>query len=971
MVRTFPSLSRASFLPAALLGLALPLLAQDPGRAHSKAPDAKKWEHETSDIPVDPRIHFGWLHNGMRYAWMKNGEPKNRCYVRLHVDVGSLGEKDDERGIAHFLEHMVFNGSAHYPAGTLVEWFQRHGMSFGGDTNAGTSVSDTVYQLDLPTSDATSIAEGLVVLRDFADGALLEQKEIDSERGIIDAEERERDSPDYRMFVNKWKIELAGTRLPDRIPIGVKSVRDKFTSESFRAFYRRWYRAENFTLLLVGDLGDLDPAPMIEKTFADARSPADPLDAEPPMGVPTLSTRTFVVPEPDASSVNLSIRRVIPWKEKPDDRQHVAEDLPLDVARRMLDLRFEELAKREGAPFIAASVDSLRSGYRVEDGESLSIACAPEKWAEALAACEAELRRAIEFGFEDSELAEVRADMLRGLDEAVAREKTQSSVGLVGELVDAAEERVVPVAAATQRSLVKPIVEGLTSKVCSERFAAAWKQGTLLVSASGKLDLGADGAKTLQEAYEKSVATPVEKRTKEEEKPFAYATDPAKSGEIASRSRVDEFDLDEIVFANGVRLHVKKTDFKEKQILVSLSVGEGTLSAEPKQQALVTAIGETFELGGLGAHSADDLRKLNAGKVVGGNFGIAPDRFVFSGGTTKEDLVRELELLRAHLVDPGWREEGLRELKKGLPVFFDSLEHRHGGPITRKFVPEYYSGDDRFRFPEPSEFDPITTTSMKEWLAPRIDGAPIDLVLVGDLDVDAAVAAAAQTLGTLPKRREKNAYEAKRTPVHPQPGLRRDYEIDTEVQKTLVFVLFPTADGRDTATRRRIRFLAEVLSDRLRVDVREKIGASYSPSASAELGEVYPDDGVIAIQCMADPEKVDALVETCLAVADGMATKGLTEEEVERQRKPAQAKARDAVRMNGFWLESLSRLFSKANVFEELRTFSKFFDEVKVADLDPLAKEYLKRERASVAIVAPKKKPQGEATEAAAPPKKE
>jgi len=206
-----PFLLLASVVPA----LVAPVFGQ------SKAVETRKWEHERSDIAADPRIHFGRLDNGMRYAWMKNVEPKQRCYLRLHVDVGSLAEKDDERGMAHYLEHMAFNGSRHYPAGTLIEWFQKHGMAFGADTNASTGFSETVYQIDLPTSDKDSITEGLGVLRDFADGLLLEKKEVDSERGVIDAEERERDSPDYRMLVRSWDIELAGTRIPQRIPIGV------------------------------------------------------------------------------------------------------------------------------------------------------------------------------------------------------------------------------------------------------------------------------------------------------------------------------------------------------------------------------------------------------------------------------------------------------------------------------------------------------------------------------------------------------------------------------------------------------------------------------------------------------------------------------------------------------------------------------------------------------------------------------
>ncbi len=944
-----------------------------PASGQSKVAEARKWEHERSDIPADPRIHFGRFDNGMRYAWMKNVEPKQRCYLRLHVDVGSLAEKDDERGMAHYLEHMAFNGSRHYPAGTLIEWFQKHGMAFGADTNAFTGLSETVYQIDLPTSDKDAITEGLGVLRDFADGLLLEKKEVDSERGVIDAEERERDSPDHRILVRSWQIELAGTRIPLREPIGVKSVRDKFTSDSIRAFYRRWYRPENFTFLLVGDLGDLDPSALIQKTFADGASPAEALATEPQVGAPTFETRFFAIPEKDASSVTVALERAVPWADRADDQAELKKDLPLRIARDILNLRFQELVKREGAPFLSATAYSLRDDLRAEDGEGLSITCTPEKWAQALSACEMELRRALEFGFEDSELAEVRADLLRNFDEAVDREKTRSSPSCVDELVRAAEERQVPAAAAAERSILRPLVEALDVKTCSEAFAADWKRGALIVAASGNLDLGPEAAKTLRETYETSAKTAVERGEKEASKPFAYASDASKSGAIASRAHVDEFDLEEIVFQNGVKLHVKQTDFKKKQILVSASIGEGQLTLEPKQQALSSATAEVYEASGLGAHSVDELRKLDAGKEVQVGFGVDVDHFVLAGATTKEDLLRELELLTAYLTDPGWREEGLRELKKSLPVYFDSLEHQHGGPISSQFIPEFYSGDDRFRFTKLAEFEAVTTAALRAWLAPRLDKAPIDLTIVGDVDVDAVVTAAARTLGELPQRRAAKPCEERRKPVQLQAGLKRSYEIETDVEKTLVLILYPATDGRDAARRRLVHYLSQVLSDRLRVEVREKLGASYSPGSGANLSEIYPGDGWIAVQAMAEPDKVGALVEACFKVTDDMAEKGLTAEEVERQRKPAQAEIRDRVRTNSYWVDALSRLHSRQNVFDDMRTYATFVDTIQVSDLQPLAKEYLKRERASVAIVAPKKKAASDESKGAevTPPKKD
>jgi zinc protease len=927
------------------------------GPAASKRIAPRPWEHERSDIPADPRIRFGALENGMRFAWMRNSEPKFRSYLRLHVDVGSLAEKEDERGMAHFLEHMAFNGTRHWPDTSLIEWFQRHGMAFGADTNAHTGFSETVYEIDLPTSDADSLAEGLAVLRDFADGILLEAKQVDGEKGVIDAEERERDSPSYRILERSWKIELAGSRIPERIPIGVKSVRDRFTPDSVRTFYRRWYRPENMTLLLVGDLGDLDPSDRIRKAFADFAAPTSPLEREPAVGAPTFAHRTYAILEKDASEEMIGLGQAKPYEDHGDDVAHAKTDLPLRFARSMLDLRLHELSKREGAPFLSAETNPERAdGLRVEDGEALSIRCTGEKWSEALAACELELRRALELGFDDSELAEIRADALRGLDEAVERERTRSSASCVSELLEAAEERHVATSAETDRSIYKPMIEALDAKACSAAYTKAWKEGATILGATGNLDLGADAEKRLEEALRASRKVPVEAREKAEKKPFAYSSDPARAGAIAKRAHVDEFDLDEVVFENGVRLHVKKTDFKEKQVYASAQIGEGELSLDVKQRVLRFAAAAALTGGGLGAHDADELRRLTAGKTVGVGFEVGDQSFELGGPTTREDLLLECELMRAYLVDPGWREEGLRQFEKQVPVLFDSLEHQPGGPITLSFLPELYSGDERTKFPERAQFEGVTTAAEKEWLGASLGDAPIDLALVGDLDVEAAVTAAARTFGLLPKRRAADRHEYRRGPVELVPGLRRTYEIDTEVPKSLILISYPATDGRDSTTRRRLSFLANVLSDRLRVEVREKLGASYSPGAGVAIGEVRPNDGWIAVQAMAEPDKAEELAETCVKVADLMAEQGLTQEEVERQRKPAQAEIRDRLRTNEYWLEVLSRLHWNEKAFDDARTFPTYVDTIQAADLDPLAKAYLGKARASVAIVAPKKK---------------
>jgi zinc protease len=471
---------------------------------------------------------------------------------------------------------------------------------------------------------------------------------------------------------------------------------------------------------------------------------------------------------------------------------------------------------------------------------------------------------------------------------------------------------------------------------------------------SGNVDLGADASRVVREAWEKGFSAPVEARAAEASAPFAYASDPATKGAIASRSHADEFDLEEVTFENGVRLHVKKTDFQEKQILAYALVGEGELAIDPKDRVLAIAAPLVLVGGGLEAHDQDQIRRLTAGRAVGVGLSLGEQAFVLGGATTREDLLLQCELMRAYLVAPGWREEGLRQLAKQVPVIFESFEHQPQGPITREFLPELYSGDERMKFPDRARFESLTTDEVKKWLQASLEAAPIDLVFVGDLDVESVVEDVARTFGTLPERRARDPHEDRRNPVEITQGLRRDFSIDTEVPKTFVLIAYPATDGREAATRRRLEFLSRVLMDRLRVQVREKLGAAYAPSAGVRVSETIPKDGWIGVQAMAEPEETEKLVEACLTVADEMAAEGLTEEEIERQRNPGRAEIRERLRTNSYWLDALSDLHAGKDVFADLRTYPTFIDSIEVAELDQLAKEYLGRARASIVTVAPK-----------------
>jgi len=929
----------------------------EPAWATRPAHGVRAWEHESSDIPVDPRIHFGHLESGLRYAWADNPEPKDRVYLRMHVDAGSLAETERERGLAHFLEHMAFNGSEHFAAGTLIEWFQEHGMGFGADTNAHTAFSETVYKLDLPARDEETIREGLTVLRDFAGGLQLADEEVQAEKGVIDGEERENDDVQYRIFEQRIAEQYRGTRYAERIPIGAKAVRDTFDESRVRGFYERWYRPENITLIVVGDLRGLSPEELIAEAFGDFEGPGTPVALEPDRGHASGEELAYVITEPELSVALLTVAELKPYEDRPDTIALRRERLPLRLARQMVNLRFSEKVKEEGTPYLEASVGAA-GGLQIFEGGELRVAAAPERWKEAMTAALLELRGALEFGFQVPELEEVRADWRRALDEAVEREATAPSRSLFDPLLDAAKEGGVPTDAETEREILLPALDTLTPEDCLEALRADWEGGARCLNAIGNLSLE-DPALQLGAVYDAAFAMELEPPKAVEAIPFAYCSDPADAGAVASRESLEELGLTQVVFENGVRLNVKQTDFEERQILLRVRVGDGELALD-ERGLVVAAIGaDAYTGGGLEAHSIDDLRRLLAGREVGVSMSVEPDHFRLEGATTAEDLLLELELLCATLEHPGYRPGVLGLIHQQLPLVFEQYRHRFNGPLLFEFLPAALLGDPRGQllgldhFPSLEALETIDIDEVRNVFSAALSGAPIEVTIVGDLDVEETIRLVARTFGALPVRAGEFETKPAPRPAWIEPGVRLESEVETADTSAQVLILFPAADGSETARRRNTYFLGRIVDDRLRLKVREELGAAYSPFAGAEASRTFPRLGAVMIQAASDPTKVDALVEACAGIASDLAENGVTPEEVHRLAEPLLAALRDARRTNEYWIDVLDECQRTPSILVELRDVVEFYEHLDARALSELAASCLDPERSSVLVVRP------------------
>lgn len=958
MEHSRPSWLRLPYLAATFLAIGVFAPSATTQEQTFPAGTVRTWAHEESDLKVDGRIHYGSLPTGMRYAWVNNPEPQDRVYLRLHVDAGSFGETDTELGMAHFLEHMAFNGSEHFEAGTLIEWFQGHGMSFGADTNAHTAFSETVYKLDMPGRDEASLRDGMQVMRDFAGGMTIAEAEVQAEKGVIDGEQRERDSAGFRAFVKSLNKSYAGTLLSSRLPIGTKEVRDEFTSESVTAFYRRWYRPENMTMVIVGDLRDFDPSVLIEEYFGDFEGPGTPVEMEPVLGTPTMEELVFSIYEPEIPSVQISVSSLKLFADNKDTIAQRKEDLALQVAHSMMALRFSEAIKKPETPYLSASVSNA-GGLEIFEGGDLSLSADPEKWEEAMIAAYVELRIALNFGFQEAELSEIRAGILRSLEESVDRESTAHSASIREAILAEIESGAVPTSAVYDRELYKPALETLTVEDCLKALRKNWRGGKPSITAMGSLDLE-NAEEALMSAYKAAKEVKIAEGAIIEVKPFAYASSADNAGEVKRQEFLEDLGFWQVEYANGVRINVKKTDFQENQILMSARVGEGNLAID--EEDFVSAAFAGFGVytgGGLGEHDSDELRRITAGKQVGVGMTVEDDHFSFSGATTSEDLQLQFELACAYLEHPGYRPDLLNVIRAQVPLIFEQFKHTPAGPMLFEFAPQVVTGGKRASllglsyFPTLEEFQGVDMEGMRAAIEPHLKAAPIELTLVGDLDVNQVIALGAQTFGALETRREVEPYSDRRKGVKVVAGVKVERSIDTADEKATLMMLFPTTDGTVAKNRRNLSFLGTIVSDRLRLEVRERLGAAYSPGAQAESSQIYHGLGGLLIQANGDPTKINELVDACRGVALSLATEGVTAEEVDRLSGPLLNQLRDAQRTNGYWLSTLDQAQGRPASLDELRVLVSFYENLSVEDLSALAAEYLQPDRASVLVVLP------------------
>lgn len=936
---------------AAIIKKALKPAKSDRSRAKGVA---RKWAHELSDIKPDANTIYGKLDNGMRYIIHKNALPPGRVSLRLHVDAGSLSEKESQRGLAHFLEHMVFNGTDTFPnADTLVPELQRLGIAFGANANAYTSFDETVYMMDLPNIKKETVDLGFNVMGDFADGAHLTDEEIEEERGVISAEKTSTDSVNFRMMEKQFTQLLPNSLLPKRFPIGIDEVIDNAPRSEFVDFYTNHYTPEKMTFIVVGDIDVEEMKKRIMDTFAGMKNPAKKApDAT--IGDASLAKglNAHVFADKELTSTSVSLMTVKKKEKQIDTTENRAEGIPLAIANSIINRRFSRLAKQEGSVITSGSTSNSVLFREAEIG-SIEVNAKDGNWQAALPVMEQELRRAIKHGFTKAEFDEVVTNLINSYEQTILSAPTRKTPAIASDFAKHVHGDFVYSTPEEDLKILKANLAKITPETCHKALQASWDTPDLaLVLSTKEKPEGAE--KSLVSLYKRSQIVNVDPVEEKEVTTFAY-TDFGKAGKVVSQKKIDDLGIHQIVFENGVKVNYKKTDFSKNSINMVATFGDGLIN-KPKVHGIEMLANVVMNGGGLGKHSVDDLRSLLAGKNVGVSFGIGEESFTLSGGCTPEDLELQLQLLCASLTDPGYRAEAERQFKAGLPMLFAQLKHSTAG-AGAQLNSWMHGGDYRFEAPNEEKLKAVSTSDVKTWLAPYFEKAELELGLVGDIDEAKLIPLLAKTVGALPKRSMKAVIKDEARVINvPKAPVTQSFYYDTKVDKAIVLIRWKAEDNtqKDSKLAKQAQMLGKIVSDRMRIKLREELGEAYSPGANTSLSSTYKNVGFVTAYSPVKTKDIESVSKAIIKIGNEIATNGATEDELKRAHTPMIGQLKKEKRDNGYWLGIVANAQTKPYVLDRARNRDKEYAEVTLEQVNALAKKYLTPERAIQMPIIPK-----------------
>ena len=862
-------------------------------------------------IPVDPDVRIGKLDNGLIYYIRHNNWPENRAEFYIAQKVGSIQEDDNQRGLAHFLEHMAFNGSKHFKGNELLRWCESIGVKFGTDLNAYTSIDQTVYNIsNVPTTRESIVDSCLMILWDWADGLLLEQEEIEKERGVIHEEWRLRTSAQMRMLERDLPKLYPGSKYGYRMPIGLMEIIDNFERPFLQAYYEKWYRPDNQGIIVVGDV-DVDKVEQKIKTmFSQIAKPGPDAAKLEAVDVPDNAEPIVVIDKDKEQRIDmvevLFKHEAIPDSVKGSLEYLVANYLK-NVALGMLNSRLNELGEKPDCPYLQAGVgDGTYLLSKPKDAFELSIVPKDGQMNAAVKAVITEARRAAEFGFTQTEYGRSKANTLSSLDKQYSNKDKRYNSQFVNEYVqhflanepipsiDDYYQLMKQLVPAIPVDAVNEVMKQLMPKNDSNLVVLNFNQekdGAVYPTEAGLLGAIRDARAERLTAWVDNV----------KDEPL-MATLPT-PGKITKEVKNDKFGYSELTLSNGVTVVLKQTDLKKDQVLLSGEGWGGSSLYGEKDFVNIKMFNDVVEASGLGNFMHTELTKALAGKIAGASLSMSQQRTNINGSSTPTDVETMLQLVYLYMTG---------NVKKDQQSFDQLMKTTELQLKNRLLQPEAVFADSlsltitkhnpRFKNLDVADLTQVDYDRILAMAKERTaNAAAFTFTIIGNYDEAKIRPLVEQYLGSLPA--QKKIVKGKDVSTDYTGKVVNNFKHKAETPKAnAVLHWYSKKVPYSLENSIRAQMVGQVLQMVYLKEIREEASAAYTVQAQASLGrDDFGDESMILAYCPMKPEKADVAISIMRRAVQDMAAGKCDADMVTKVKEYMLKNHADQLKTNGYW----------------------------------------------------------------------
>lgn len=908
-------------------------------------------------LPIDASVKIGKLANGLTYYIRQNKKPENKAEMRLVVNAGSILEDDDQQGLAHFTEHMAFNGSQHFKKNELVNFLQNMGIEFGADLNAYTGFDETVYILPVPLTDTSNFRKGLSVLQDWAGGLSFDSDQIDGERGVVLEESRLGKGADDRMFRKIYPLQYEGSKYAERLPIGKDNILRNASYEIVKRFYKDYYRPNLMAVIIVGDIDVAETEKLIQEYFGAL---ANPVNEKPRLSftIPErIKSSSIVVTDNEATNFYVEVDYPFMALKAAATLGDYRNAIIKNLFGTLLNQRLSELTQSSNPPFLYASsgFSSYARGY---EGFS-SYAVAGNKGVDtALAVLLQEIHRVKVFGFTPNELERAKKQLQAYMDNDFNDRDKKESESFVQDYINHFLSRE-PVQGIEKEynnfnQLLAQIklaeINALTEKIDNK--------APLFVSLQGpsKSDLKLpDDASLLANAIT-AMNTAVSPYNEKVIATSLFSELP-KPGKLKSEVAIPATGVTELVYSNGVKVVLKPTDFKNDEIIMT-SFHKGGSSAYPVEEKFTASYASAAVTQmGVGDFSPADLKKFLSGKMVSVSPRIGGIVSGISGSSGVKDFETLLQLTHLYSTAPridealfnAWKEKQKAGLQFAMAdpqnIFMDSLyrtlyQHNPLGP----------SG-----VPKPEHFDKINLSRAMEIYKEQLgDANDFTFIFTGSFNTDSIKPLLAEYLGSLPTAGKPATI--KDNGVRPEQGIH-DFTIYAGTEpKSMILTYYTGEIPYSEALELKANALSEILNIKIIEDLREKLGAIYGGGIYANINKYPYNSYSFILQLPCGPESVDTLIKSANMEIEKIKANGPEAPDLEKIKKAWLEQRKVQVKENSFWSSRLYNIYFNGNDALRIKNYEQLVNALTVEDIRQVANQLLSGPNIFKALWYPEKR---------------